>query len=72
MMGKALSGELPCPCDRSCFMCCLTNLNLNCALCIFSVCLSKVIKAEDVLEGIETFGWSLSGALDMDLNEYPG
>ena len=36
------------------------------------MCLLKVIKAEDVLEGIETFGWSLSGALDMDLNEYPG
>ena len=30
-MGKALSGELSCPCDRSCFPCGLTLLfqNLN-------------------------------------------
>ena len=32
----------------------------------------QIIKAEDVLQGIETFGWSLSGSLDMDLNQYPG
>ena len=32
----------------------------------------QVIGAEDVLQGIETFGWSMSGAVDMDLNQYPG
>ena len=28
VMGKALSGELSCPCDRSCFPCCF-GMELN-------------------------------------------
>ncbi|XP_053374403.1 integrin alpha-8-like isoform X2 [Mercenaria mercenaria] len=31
----------------------------------------QAIKADDVLSGTETFGWSIAGGIDMDDNEYP-
>lgn len=33
---------------------------------------SKVIKGSTVSPGIKSFGYSLSGGLDMDANGYPG
>jgi len=31
----------------------------------------QAIFADDVIPGAETFGWSLSGGMDMDQNQYP-